>query len=60
MNAAKTDNKEKNLLEFLIENNKEVSKWPREEYILATLDSKYQKNIPVFFNVKKKIIYKKR
>jgi hypothetical protein len=53
MNAAKTYNKEKNLLEFLIENNKEVSKWPREEYILATLDSKYQKNIPVFFNVKK-------
>ncbi|MBN1376979.1 hypothetical protein JW949_01455 [Candidatus Woesearchaeota archaeon] len=53
MNAAKTDNKEKNLLEFLIENNKEVSKWSRAEYILATLDSKYQKNIPVFFNVKK-------
>ncbi len=54
MNTTKTNNKEKNLLEFLIENNKEVSKWSKDEYILSTLDTNYQKNIPVFFDVDEK------
>jgi len=46
--------KKQTLLEFLIENNKEVSKWPKDEYVLATLGSNYQNNIPVFFDVTEK------
>jgi len=54
MSSSKNSDKNRQtLLEFLKENNKEVKSWSKEEYILSTLESNYNDNIPVFFNVKK-------